>query len=121
MQPNTNNTSKNEINVEANLPVVAGELRPWKRGSLLSANSIAKFYPAEAQTGWTPGGQFRVVLPTRGIAYSLQVERRIPAVRIPARGELHTSGTRKHWRWTEARTMPEVIVVRVLAVEAVRT
>lgn len=101
-------------------PVVAGEIRPWKRGGLLGANGIAKFYPAESYATWTTGGTFRVVVPTRGLTYTVIVTRHLPARIVPAQGNTHRRGSRSKTEWTRARRMPECVVVQILSIETRR-
>lgn len=109
-------------NVEAPLlPVVAGELRPWKRGGPIFAHGIAKFSPQQPDR-WIPGAQFRVVNVGLRVAYTVAVERYLPERRVEERAVLVRGGRYgKRWKPTQrARVIPEAVVVRVLAVEAIR-
>ena len=106
-------------NVEAPLPLIAGELRPWSRGRSVLVHDVAKFYPSERDR-WLPGARFEHRSPTRQLAYTLMVERYLPATIIPAKIDLHSRGSRKYNHVTEARSMPEMVVVRILAIEAMR-
>ena len=111
--------SKNEINVEAPLTVIAGELRPWRRGRMLTPRAIAKFYPTEREH-WLPGAMFEHRSPSRQLAYTLIVERHVPVTRVPAKRDLHTRGSWKYYQHTPARVMPEMVVVTIVSIEKVQ-
>lgn len=112
-----NTASKNEINVEAPLPLVAGKLRPWKRGRSCTPGAIAKFTPRDADR-WIAGAQFRVEH-GRDIL-TVAVERYVAEQLVAASSELVKIGSRSYWKSYPARTIPELVVVRVLAFEPKR-
>lgn len=104
--------------VEAPLlpPLEAGKLRPWRRGGSLAASAIAKFTPATSSPldRWIAGAQFRVDV-GRGRTALLEVVRYIPEEFVPGRKE-HVYVGRGHYetRLFAARTIPELVVVRVI-------
>ena len=119
-----NSASKNEMNVEAStapeLPLIEGKLTGWKRHGLLTYLSIGKFYPADADSSerWIPGMQFR----TRhwSQTFTLQVERFLPAKQIPWETFYTGRGATYRRHDVRPRTIPHVVVVRVLGAETTR-
>ena len=119
-----NTASKNEMNVEApvatELPLIEGKLTGWKKHGLLAYLSIAKFYPAGSDSSerWIPGMQFRVRHWSQ--IFTLQVERYLPAKQIPWQTFYTGSGATYRRMDVLPRTIPHVVVVRVLGAEATR-
>lgn len=122
-----NTASKNEMNVEAPSnpnpipPLVAGKLKPWSRGGSISVGSVAKFFPKQADdlSRWISGMQFRVV--TGDVVRTVLVTRYIPAKEIAFdRQPVYTGRGRWSTQIVKPRTMPELVVVRVLSFEVLR-
>ena len=115
-----NTASKNEMNVEASLPlvVVPGKLSAWKRGGSLAAGSIAKFRPASPDA-WIEGASF-AHSPKNGPTYVLRVVRYMPAQMVAASDAHVKIGHGYYWKHCPAHTVPELVVVRVMSVEARR-
>lgn len=122
-----NTASKNEMNVEAPSnpqpipPLVAGKLKPWSRGGSLSVGSVVKFTPKDQDelSRWIAGMQIRVVC--GDVIRTVQVVRYKPAEEVAFDRQPVYSG---RGRWSTAivkpRTMPELVVVRVLSFEVLR-
>lgn len=111
---------QNEPNVEAPLPLT-GELRPWKRGQALTASRLVRFIPHTPETRalCVVGAELQV---TRGqLVYSVRVDRIYPAKVEREETWLSTRGDRKRYRTKPARKIPELIAVRIIAVEPVRS
>lgn len=124
-----NTASKNEMNVEAPsnpnpkpiLPLVAGKLKPWSRGGSVSVGSVAKFYPKDQDdlSRWIAGMQFRVAC--GDTIRTVQVTRYVPAKDVAFdRQPVYTGRGRWVTAVVKPRTMPELVVVRVLSFEVIR-
>lgn len=127
-----NTTSKNVTNVEASsspfaaaaappaapIAIIAGRLSPWRRGGPLTPGSIAKFRPRDPDR-WIAGAKFRVDV-GRDLLL-VQVERYKPAEFIPACiDQVRGAGGRYFSKGYPAHTIPELVVVVVLAFEPKR-
>lgn len=118
--------SKNEMNVEAShsqsptlpLATIPGTLRPWKARGSLTVGAIAKFRPATPDA-WIEGASF-CHSPKSGPTFVLVVVRYIPAQEVPASSDLVKIGHSAFWKHYPARTVPELVVVRITSVEARR-